>query len=112
MPCFLWIFAGSPYIEWISSQPRLRGALSAITAAVVGVILNLFLWFAINVMFSKTDSLSLGIGRFLIPDITSLDWRVIILAAGSALILLMLRLPIIYVLIFSAIGGVLFSLFW
>ncbi|HMB75593.1 MAG TPA: chromate efflux transporter, partial [Kiloniellaceae bacterium] len=46
-PCFLWIFAGAPYIEWISNQPRLKGALKAITAAVVGVILNLSIWFAL-----------------------------------------------------------------
>ena len=42
-PCFLWIFAGAPYIEWMSRQPRLTGALRSITAAVVGVILNLSL---------------------------------------------------------------------
>ena len=52
-PCFLWIFAGAPYIDWINAQPRLRGALSAITAAVVGVILNLALWFALHVFFAS-----------------------------------------------------------
>ena len=45
VPCFLWIFAGAPYIDWISTRPRLKGALNAITAAVVGVILNLSIWF-------------------------------------------------------------------
>ena len=52
-PCFLWIFAGAPYIEWITKQPRLKGALAGITAAVVGVILNLAIWFALHVFFAK-----------------------------------------------------------
>jgi chromate transporter len=53
VPCFLWIFAGGPYIDWISAQPRLRGALSAITAAVVGVMLSLSIWFALHVFFQN-----------------------------------------------------------
>ena len=48
IPCFLWIFAGAPYIEWITAQPRLKNALSAITAAVVGVILSLSIWFGLQ----------------------------------------------------------------
>ena len=53
VPCFLWIIAGAPYIEWITKQPRLKGALAAITAAVVGVILNLAIWFALHVFFAR-----------------------------------------------------------
>ena len=51
-PCFLWIFLAGPYLERISAQPRLAGALQAITAAVVGVIANLSLWFALHVLFA------------------------------------------------------------
>ena len=51
-PCFLWIFLAGPYLERISSQPRLAGALQAITAAVVGVIANLSIWFALHVLFN------------------------------------------------------------
>ena len=51
-PCFLWVFAGAPYIEWVSERPRLREALRAITAAVVGVILNLSVWFGLHVLFT------------------------------------------------------------
>ncbi len=50
-PCFLWIFLAGPYLEKIAAQPRLAGALEAITASVVGVILNLSLWFALHVLF-------------------------------------------------------------
>ena len=52
-PCFLWIFAGAPYIEHIGRMPRLSGALAAITAAVVGVILNLSVWFGLHVLFAR-----------------------------------------------------------
>ena len=56
-PCFLWIFAGAPYIEAIGKRPRLSGALAAITAAVVGVILNLSVWFGLHVLFGKVERL-------------------------------------------------------
>ena len=51
VPSFLWIFAGAPYVEELRGRPRLEGALAAITAAVVGVVLNLGLWFALHVVF-------------------------------------------------------------
>ena len=54
-PCFLWIFAGAPYVDAIGQRPRLSGALAAITAAVVGVILNLSLWFGLHVLFGTVD---------------------------------------------------------
>ena len=54
-PCFLWIFTGAPYVERLSAIPRLAGALASVTAAVVGVILNLSLWFALHVLFAKVD---------------------------------------------------------
>jgi len=87
-PCFLWIFAGAPYIEWITDQPRLKGALSAITAAVVGVILNLAIWFALHVFFRSVDLVSAGPFRLWRPDLATLDWRVVVLAAISGFLLL------------------------
>lgn len=59
-PCFLWIFAGAPYVERLNAEPRLKSALAAITAAVVGVILNLTVWFALAVLFGKVDILASG----------------------------------------------------
>ncbi len=70
-PCFLWIFAGAPYIDRIAAQPRLKGALSAITAAVVGVILNLSVWFGLNVLFHEVTHSKLGPLTLWAPDITS-----------------------------------------
>ncbi len=87
-PCFLWIFTGAPYIEWINGQPRLRGALSAIIAAVVGVILNLALWFAVHVFFRKVELVSIGPLRLWTPEIGTLDWQVVVLAAISGFLLL------------------------
>ena len=88
VPCFLWIFAGAPYIEWISAQPRLRGALSAITAAVVGVILNLSLWFAAHVFFGQVGEARAGPVRVILPDPATLDPVAVGLAALAGLALL------------------------
>ena len=87
-PCFLWIFAGAPYIEWISAQPRLRGALSGITAAVVGVILNLSLWFALHVFFGKVELVHAGPLSLWTPAWSTLDAGVILLAAISGYLML------------------------
>ena len=87
-PCFLWIFAGAPYIEQLTAQPRLNGALEAITAAVVGVILNLSIWFGLHVLFAELSSWQSGPFRFLVPDWYSLDWRVLAVGAVSAGMLL------------------------
>lgn len=59
-PCFLWIFAGAPYIDRLTHEPRLSGALRAVTAAVVGVILNLTLWFALHVLFREVVPVAWG----------------------------------------------------
>ncbi|MEM9278819.1 MAG: chromate efflux transporter [Pseudomonadota bacterium] len=106
VPCFLWIFAGAPYIEWLSAQPRLRGALLAITAAVVGVILNLALWFALNVAFSELDFTNLGPLQILYPVWTSIDWKVMVLTLLSAALLMKFKWNIMLVLTVCASGGV------
>lgn len=90
VPCFLWIFAGAPYLDWISRQPRLRGALSAITAAVVGVMLNLSLWFALHVWFADVRQLDVGVLHTWVPVLRSLDGSAVALSILCAF--LMLRL--------------------
>jgi chromate transporter len=87
-PCFLWMFAGAPYVEWINAQPRLRGALSAITAAVVGVILNLAIWFGLHVFFADVNLIEIGVLHLWVPDLSTLDWRVLALASLSGFLLL------------------------
>lgn len=80
-PCFLWIFLGAPYIERMRGNTALSGALSAITAAVVGVILNLALWFAVHVLFREVVTLSAGPLTIAAPKLTSLDPWALALAA-------------------------------
>ncbi|NKB27412.1 MAG: chromate efflux transporter [Rhodobacteraceae bacterium] len=87
-PCFLWIFAGAPYIDWIAARPRLSGALRAITAAVVGVILNLSIWFAVHVFFASVGATSLGPATLLTPDPTSLDPVAVTLALLAGYLIL------------------------
>lgn len=107
VPCFLWIFAGAPYIEWISGQPRLRNALAAITAAVVGVILNLSLWFALHVFFQNVQLESVGILRFWQPDWLTLDWRVVLLTVICAWLTFFRHWGIASVLVVAGALGVL-----
>lgn len=105
VPCFLWIFIGAPYIDWICAQPRLNGALSAITAAVVGVILNLSIWFGLHVLFGSVTVQEFSWLKFSMPDILTYDWRVIVLSVVSGILLLKYHMNIIFVLIISAILG-------
>lgn len=102
VPCFLWIFVGAPYIDWISAQPRLNGALRAITAAVVGVILNLSLWFALHVVFGTVEASEIGPFRLWMPDVATLDISAIALIALAAVLVLRLHLAIGWALLLSA----------
>lgn len=97
-PCFLWIFAGAPYIDWINTQPRLKGALSAITATVVGVILNLAVWFGLHVFFGSVTLQETGILKLWIPNVTTLNWEVVGLAIVSGYLLLVRHWGIVAVL--------------
>ncbi|MGX9354191.1 chromate efflux transporter [Roseobacteraceae bacterium S113] len=71
VPCFLWIFAGAPYLEALMARPRLARALGAISAAVVGVMASLALWFALNVLFDELALAHFGPARLLVPNPTS-----------------------------------------
>jgi len=110
-PCFLWIFVGAPYIDWIGSQARLRGALTAITAAVVGVILNLSIWFALHVFFAQVSLQKHGFFVLWRPELDSLDWRVIVLSLVSALMLFRFHWGISRVLLLASLGGILLASF-
>ena len=105
IPCFLWIFAGAPYIEWISAQPRLSSALTAITAAVVGVILNLSIWFGLHVFFAQVTREQYSIFTLWSPTLESFDWRVGVLAALCGILLLRFHMGIGKVLAISAALG-------
>ena len=104
-PCFLWIFAGAPYIEQLRGDKPLSGALSAITAAVVGVILNLAIWFAIHTVFHTTRHIG-GFGlSFDAPVPASLDVWSLILALGAAIAIFRFKVGMIPTLAGSCAAG-------
>jgi chromate transporter len=107
-PCFLWIFLGGPYIEALRGNLALSAALAAITAAVVGVILNLAVWFAIHTLFARVDVVHPGFGlRLQVPDPTTLNIATLVLAAVAMLALFRFRLGMIATLAgCSALGMV------
>jgi chromate transporter len=102
-PCFLWIFTGAPYIEWITAQPRLQSALAAITAAVVGVIANLSIWFAAHVFFADVVTQSFGFVRVIVP--ATPDLLAMLMAAISGFLLFKLKWDVWYLVLAAAIMG-------
>jgi len=105
VPCFLWIFAGAPYVERITARPRLNAALGAITAAVVGVILNLSLWFALHVLFVDVSDATFGPVTLPLPDLASLQPIVLALIALAALLLMGLKRGVAATLLITAVAG-------
>ena len=102
-PCFLWIFAGAPYVEWIASRPRLTGALQGITAAVVGVIANLSIWFALNVWFLVVERNSIGLWM---PELTTLSPLAVALSVLAGALLLWRKLDLLIVLAIMGAAGI------
>jgi len=108
-PCFLWIFVGAPYIEHLRGNKLLSGALSAITAAVVGVVLNLAIWFAVHTVFRVTRHVG-GWGlSFDAPIPASLDVWSLILALGAAIAIFRFKVGMIPTLAASCTAGVALS---
>ena len=104
-PCFLWIFAGAPYVEQLSANPKLAGALSGVTAAVVGVILNLSLWFTMHAMFAEVDVRRIGPLRLWVPDPVTLDIATLAWSFLAAILLLGLRWNILSTLAVTALAA-------
>jgi len=106
VPAMLWIFAGAPFIEQLRGNRQLAGALAAITAAVVGVILNLSVWFALHVLFGKVTEMHLGPLRWYAFDPLALDIRAAVLAAIAAVLAFGLHRSLIEVVVAMAALGV------
>jgi chromate transporter len=104
-PCFLWIFAGAPWLARITAMPRLTGALSAITAAVVGVIANLSLWFAAHVFFARVTTLDAGPLHMILPDPATLHLPAVVIAVLAGWLLLFRHWNLIAVLAVAAAAG-------
>ena len=111
IPCFLWIFAGAPYIDWIGEQPRLKGALSCITAAVVGVMLNLSLWFALHALFTTVNATRIGPASVWLPDWATLNADLLFLSIFCAVLSFVLHWSVFRVLTMAAVVSLLYSIF-
>ncbi len=106
VPSIMLIFAGAPFLEQLRANHRLAGALAAITAAVVGVILNLSVWFALHVLFGNITEMHAGPLRWYAFDPLELDLRAIILAALASALAFGLHRGLIEVVVTMAALGI------
>lgn len=105
-PCFLWIFLGAPFVEKLREAKTLNAALAAISAAVVGVILNLAVWFGLHVMFRDVRALSVGPLALDLPNLASVDVAAVGLSLVAFFALFRLQMGVIPVLLGCAALGV------
>lgn len=105
VPCFLWIFLGAPFIERLRGNAAVASALAAITSAVVGVVLNLAVWFALHTLFRATVPIAMGPIRFDAPVATSLDPWATLLAIAAAIAVFRLRVGVISTLLACSAAG-------
>lgn len=106
LPSFLWIFLGAPYLEALRANRALAGALAAITASVVGVILNLAVWFALHVVFARVDAGPLNLP---LPDVASVQPLQLVLAIGAAIAMLRFKWGMLPVLGGAGLIGIIAS---
>ncbi|MEQ9528723.1 MAG: chromate transporter, partial [Parvibaculaceae bacterium] len=97
-PCFLWIFLGAPYVERLRKVESLNAAFTAITAAVVGVILNLAIWFGLHVLFGDVEERHVAVLRLWVPDMATLDLWALALSAGALVAVLRFKAGMVPVL--------------
>ncbi len=110
IPSFLWIFLGAPFIEHLRGRPSLTSALSTITAAVVGVVLNLAVWFALFTLF-ETVTEHRRFGALLYqPELSSLNLAAAAIAIGSAVAIFGFRIPTLKVVTAAAVLGIVYQL--
>jgi chromate transporter len=110
VPCFLWIGLGAPFIERLRDNKPLNGALAGVTAAVVGVILNLAVWFALHTIFAETFRVA-GLGfAFDVPVLASVNPWALALSIAAAIAIFRFKAGLIWTLLASSIAGVLLHL--
>lgn len=110
VPCFLWIFLGAPFIEKLRGNAALSGAMAAITAAVVGVILNLAIWFGLHVLFAEVQVLRFGAFWVELPVLGSIVVPSLILSLAAVLAIFRLKLSVIMTLMACAVAGMIWKL--
>jgi chromate transporter len=105
VPCFLWIFVGAPYVETVRNVRWLASALSAVTAAVVGIIANLAVWFALHVLFASVGERVLGPLSLPVPDWSSFGSASALIAIAAGFALIRYSANMIVVLAAAALAG-------
>jgi chromate transporter len=105
-PCFLWIFLGAPYIEILRGNRALSGALSTITAAVVGVILNLAIWFGIHTIFREVRALEWGFFDFDMPVWSSINPWALLLSVAAVVAMFRFKIGMLPVLAATSTAGI------
>lgn len=108
VPSFLWIFLGGPYVEALIGNRPLNAALTAITGAVVGVILNLAVWLGLHTLFHQTQSWAFPGFAMDLPVLASLDVAALVIALGAMISLFRFKLGVASVLLASCLAGMLF----
>lgn len=106
-PCFVWIFAGAPWVERVRASPAASGALSAVTAAVVGVIAHLSLWFALHVFFARLQVVEAGPLRASVPEWSSIDALAVAIALVAFVLLRTGRVGVPLLVALAAAAGAL-----
>ena len=110
VPCFLWIFVGAPYVETVRNIRWLASALAAVTAAVVGIIANLTVWFGLHVLFGSVGEWQVGILSLPVPDVASLDFAAAAIALVAGLALIRYHMNMIAVIGAAAVAGAAWTL--
>ena len=105
-PCFLWIFLGAPFVEVLRENKTVNAALSAITAAVVGVVLNLAVWFAIHSIFREVQPVQISLLSFDAPRLASVDPWALALAVAAAVAIFRFKVGMIATLAGCCAAGV------
>jgi chromate transporter len=106
VPCLLWIFAGAPFVERLRGNRALSAALAAITAAVVGVVLNLAVWFALHTIFTRVREAPFAGGSLDVPVLASVNLPALLLTAAAVVAMFRFRIGVLPVLAACAAVGV------
>lgn len=106
IPCFLWIFLGAPYVESLRGNRLLNAGLGAVTAAVVGVILNLAIWFGLHVVFTQISTFQFAGMVLMRPDFASMDWAALVVTVAALIAILRLRVNVVAVIAVCAAAGI------
>ncbi len=110
VPCFLWIFVGAPFVETVRNIRWLAGALGAVTAAVVGIIANLAVWFSLHVLFGHVGEWRIGPFTLPVPDFSTMDIAAGAIAIAAGIALIRWHANMIAVLVGAAVAGMVWTL--